>query len=70
MSASQSFKAIKKRVLDASGGCVALSKMLGINSQAISQWEKVPASRVGRVSSITGMTPHEIRPDLFEKKAA
>lgn len=70
MHASQTYKAIKKKVLEASGGCVALAKELGINSQAISQWERVPASRVGRISAITGMTPHEIRPDLFEKTAA
>lgn len=40
--------------------------MLGnITPQAISQWKKVPADRVLDVERVTGISRHELRPDIF-----
>jgi len=48
------------------GGAVALSRALGgITSQAISQWEKVPASRVLDVERLTSVSRYELRPDIY-----
>lgn len=42
-----------------------LAKELGITSQAVGQWDRVPAERVHAVARITGAPLHELRPDLF-----
>lgn len=42
-----------------------LAAALGISPGAISQWEKVPAERLGDVSRATGIPPEELRPDIF-----
>ena len=48
------------------GGAVALAKAIGgISSQAVSQWDKVPVSRVLDVERITGVPRHELRPDIY-----
>lgn len=47
------------------GGSAALAKAIGgISSQAISQWKRVPADRVLDVERATGVSRHELRPDL------
>lgn len=48
------------------GGPAALAKKLGdVSPQAVSQWKKVPAERVLDVERITGISRHELRPDVF-----
>jgi DNA-binding transcriptional regulator YdaS (Cro superfamily) len=53
------------------GGPAALAKALAdlsgepISSQAVSQWKKVPPDRVLDVERITGISRHELRPDVF-----
>jgi len=48
------------------GGPAALAKALGgLSSQAVSQWKKVPAERVLDVERVTGISRHELRPDVF-----
>lgn len=51
------------------GGTAALAKAIGITSQAISQWPKIPAERVPQVSDVTGLPPHLLRPDLYRRPA-
>lgn len=36
-----------------------------ITSQAVSQWKRVPAGKVLAVEAITGISRHELRPDIF-----
>jgi DNA-binding transcriptional regulator YdaS (Cro superfamily) len=36
-----------------------------ITPQAISQWKRVPADRAILVEVITGISRHELRPDVF-----
>jgi DNA-binding transcriptional regulator YdaS (Cro superfamily) len=43
----------------------AIAKALGIQRQAITQWTEVPWNRVLKVAEVTGLTPHEIRPDIY-----
>lgn len=47
------------------GGTTALAKALGIRSQAVSQWKKVPAERLGEVHRVTGLSLNALRPDMF-----
>lgn len=44
-----------------------LGKLLGVGDAAVTKWEKnrVPAERVLTVSRVTGIPPHQIRPDLY-----
>ena len=48
-------------------GLGPLSKRLGISKQAVSlwQWKGVPAERVLAVEGVTGISRHELRPDVF-----
>jgi DNA-binding transcriptional regulator YdaS (Cro superfamily) len=58
----------KKALLEAReivGGAVGLGRLLGISSQAVSQWEQVPAPRVLEVERATGVSRHRLRPDIF-----
>ncbi len=51
---------IKKHGVTASS--VALG--LGINKSTVSRWDDVPPERVVAVERITGISRHELRPDL------
>lgn len=42
-----------------------LAEALAINPGAISQWNKVPPERVLAVENITGISRHDLRPDLY-----
>lgn len=42
-----------------------LAKRLGISAQAISQWRRVPVERVLEVERLTGVSRHELRPDIY-----
>lgn len=59
-----------KRAKDAVGGAAGLSRAFSeigvqISSQAISQWERVPANRALDVERFSGVSKHELRPDVF-----
>ncbi|TPW26007.1 transcriptional regulator [Pararhizobium mangrovi] len=48
------------------GGNTGLAKALGnISPQAIGQWRRVPAERVLNVEAVTGISRHELRPDIY-----
>jgi len=51
-------------------GNVGIGRGLGISSQAVSQWKRVPAERVLDVERITGVSRHELRPDIYPAVAA
>ncbi len=42
-----------------------LAEAIGVFPSAISQWTKVPAERVLAVEEFTGLSRHDLRPDLF-----
>lgn len=43
-----------------------LAENLGIHSHAISQWTRVPAEIMGKISWITGIPMEQLRPDIFQ----
>lgn len=47
------------------GRRTALSVTLGITPGALSQWSQVPPDRAIDVERITGISRHELRPDIF-----
>ncbi len=57
---------IMDRVFEAVGGPAKLSRALGVTTQAISQWRKVPPLRAREVERLTGIPRHELRPDVFD----
>lgn len=42
-----------------------LAGKLGITPGALSQWIRVPAEHVLEIESLTGISRHELRPDIF-----
>lgn len=57
---------------DKLGGNVGLATKLSeltpgrsLTPQAISQWKRVPADRAIDVEAITGISRHDLRPDVF-----
>lgn len=50
---------------EAHGGLVELARKLGISHQSFYSWKKVPADRVLQFETLTGLSRHEIRPDVF-----
>lgn len=57
-------------VISIAGGCVQLSRALGIDHTAVVKWKRVPARRLAEVARITGIAPQVLRPDLAEIFAA
>ena len=46
-----------------------MAKALGnVSSQAVSQWKRVPADRVLEVERISGVSRHDLRPDLYPRE--
>jgi DNA-binding transcriptional regulator YdaS (Cro superfamily) len=57
---------ILRDIISAAGRQEALAKSIGTTQATISRWEIVPEGWVGKVSAATRLTPHQIRPDLFD----
>jgi DNA-binding transcriptional regulator YdaS (Cro superfamily) len=47
------------------GRRIELASALSITPGALSQWPRVPADKVLLVESATGISRHELRPDIF-----
>lgn len=45
-----------------------LASELQINQGAVSQWDRVPSERVLEVERVTGISRHELRPDLYPRE--
>jgi len=59
---------IVSRAIEAAGGAAKLARELGITTQAISQWRRVPVDRVSEVERVTGIPREELRPDVFGRR--
>lgn len=66
----------KQALLDACeavGGQSALARRLGLRSQgSISNWlarGKPPAERVLEIEAVTGVSRHDLRPDLYPRES-
>ncbi|EHO5627740.1 helix-turn-helix domain-containing protein [Salmonella enterica] len=57
------------KAINAAGGKSRLALAIGIKPSSLSRWVvryqgRVPAERVQQIFQLTGVTPHELRPDL------
>lgn len=59
-----------RRALAAAGGTAALAREIGIKSPAISQWAVCPPLRVIAVEAVTGVSRHDLRPDIHPRPPA
>lgn len=61
--------AISLAVQKLEGGQAALARELKITPQAVNQWvtgrRPVPARLALRIEELTGVTRHDLRPDIF-----
>lgn len=53
------------RAIEAAGGLTKLAASLNISKQAVAQWDAVPPLRVLEVERASGVSRHELRPDLY-----
>ena len=51
--------------IEKANGPSALARKLGITPHAVIQWDRVPAARAIEVERHTGVSRHELRPDIF-----
>lgn len=56
---------IVSQAAEKAGGVVALARELGIKHTAMYSWTRVPAERVLDIERVTGISRHELRPDIF-----
>lgn len=54
-----------QRAVQLAGGPSAVGRAMGISPQAVGQWERVPPERALKLSELSGMQPHELRPDIY-----
>jgi len=47
------------------GGQAKFARLIGVTAQAVSQWDEVPPLRVLAVEHASGVSRHELRPDLY-----
>lgn len=62
--------AISKAV-EKAGSQAELARLLGVSSQAINKMlaaKRVPAERVLKIEEVTGVSRHELRPDLYPEE--
>ncbi|EBO7463710.1 helix-turn-helix domain-containing protein [Salmonella enterica] len=58
------------KVIKAAGSARKLSHALGVTSMSVSHWKNrdhgmVPPNYIFPIFKMTGVTPHELRPDLY-----
>jgi DNA-binding transcriptional regulator YdaS (Cro superfamily) len=58
---------IVHQAADRVGGLSALSRILGIKHTAFYRWGRVPAERVLQIEKATGVSRHDLRPDLYPR---
>lgn len=59
-----------RRAIQAVGGRKALAVACGVSYQAVQRWERsgsLPAERVLEVENATGVSRHDLRPDLYPR---
>lgn len=54
-----------KEAIEVAGGMRSLGRKLGIRHQAISQWDRCPATRVLELERLTGIARETLRPDMY-----
>ena len=60
--------AIVKQAADKMGSVTALARALGIKHPALFRWRQVPAGRVLQIEKLTGISRHDMRPDIYPRE--
>lgn len=47
-----------------------IARALGISRNAVGKWKRVPAERVLAIEAFTGISRHDLRPDLYPRPYA
>ena len=60
-----------ERAAENVGSQIALAEAMGVSPQAVNKWKssRVPAERVLDFERVTGLSRHEIRPDIYPREA-
>lgn len=60
-----------ERAADDLGSQRALAEAMGVSPQAVNKWKskRVPPERVLDFERVTGVSRHEIRPDIYPREA-
>ena len=56
------------RAIEIAGGAAQLARDLGVTKQAVHGWRRCPAARCLDVERITGVSRHDLRPDIYGTK--
>jgi DNA-binding transcriptional regulator YdaS (Cro superfamily) len=59
---------IIERAANEAGGLLKLAKSLGVKHQTFYSWRRIPAERVLAIETLTGISRHELRPDLYPRE--
>ena len=51
------------------GTAQKFAEQIGVSPQAVSQWRRVPVARVLKVEQVTGVSRHELRPDIYPRES-
>lgn len=54
-----------QNAIEVVGTASELARRLGIKPAAVLQWKRVPAERCLEVERLTGISRHELRPDIY-----
>jgi len=58
-------QSVLNKVLKEHGGPAGLGAKLSISKQAVGKWTQVPVDRVLDIENITGVSRHDLRPDIY-----
>lgn len=62
-----------QRAVEAAGGVQAVAEKFGIRRQAIEKWinhKRLPPKRVLELEAASGISRHDLRPDLYPRDVA
>lgn len=62
-----------QRAVDLIGSQSEMGRRLGIKPQAVQKWishNRVPAERVLQIEKLTGISRHDLRPDIYPRERA
>lgn len=60
--------AVMRMVFSKPGFAAEIARHLETTHQNVSQWNHVPAHHVIEIAPLLGMSPEQIRPDIFRKR--